>query len=68
MDLERRVDGLKAAHMNMLKVAKAYQNESYDYPSQLQESVVELSSTISHNLTSWAAAATKGMSFFSTLE
>lgn len=31
-DLEARVDGLKNAHAGLLKVAKAYDNEGYDYP------------------------------------
>lgn len=60
LDLERRVDGLKAAHVGFLRVAKVYDYENYDYPTQLQESVTEIGSTIQHNLTFWANAATKG--------
>ncbi|KDE05114.1 hypothetical protein MVLG_04457 [Microbotryum lychnidis-dioicae p1A1 Lamole] len=59
LDLERRVDGLRTAHINMLRVAKAYEGP-YDYPTQLQESVAEIGGSLAHNLTSWAAAATKG--------
>lgn len=60
LDLERRVDGLKTAHVNFLRVAKVYDTETYDYPTQLQESVSELGGSIAHNLTFWAAQATKG--------
>lgn len=42
LDLERRVDGLKAAHVGFLKVARVYQSETYDYPTMIQESVAEL--------------------------
>lgn len=31
-DLERRVDALKSAHTGLMKVAKVYETESYDYP------------------------------------
>ena len=31
-DLERRVDALKSAHTGLIKVAKVYETESYDYP------------------------------------
>lgn len=37
-----------------------YDTETYDYPTQLQESVSELGGSIAHNLTFWAAQATKG--------
>ncbi|KAM0756262.1 hypothetical protein T439DRAFT_320963 [Meredithblackwellia eburnea MCA 4105] len=60
LDLERRVDGLKAAHVGLLKIAKAYGSETYDYPTQIQESVSELGGNIAHNVSFWAAAATKG--------
>lgn len=60
LDLERRVDGLRTAHLNVLKVAKVYDSQAYDYPVHLQESVTELGGSIAHNLSYWAAAATKG--------
>jgi hypothetical protein len=60
LDLERRVDGLRSAHVNFLRVAKVYDSETYDYPTQLNETVSELGGSIAHNLTFWAAAATKG--------
>ncbi|KAL8286339.1 hypothetical protein RQP46_004827 [Phenoliferia psychrophenolica] len=60
LDLERRVDGLKAAHVGFLKVARVYQSETYDYPTLINESVTELGGNIAYNVSFWAAAATKG--------
>ncbi|SOV02354.1 related to BAR domain protein [Ustilago sp. UG-2017a] len=59
-DLERRVDALKNAHTGLMKVAKVYETESYDYPTQLQESITQLSASVGHSVTSWAASATRG--------
>ncbi|GJJ15514.1 hypothetical protein Clacol_009792 [Clathrus columnatus] len=56
-DLEARVDSLRAAHASLLKVAKVYETES---PTQIQESIQELSSTFSHQITSFANANLKG--------
>lgn len=61
-DLERRVDALRNAHTGLMKVAKVYETESYDYPTQIQESITQLSATVGHSVTSWAASATKGTS------
>ncbi|POW03527.1 hypothetical protein PSTT_11009 [Puccinia striiformis] len=58
-DLERRVDALRNTHASLLRVAKVYESEPYDYPTQINESVTETATNISHTLTSWAAAATK---------
>ncbi len=70
-DLEARVDALRNAHLSVLKyvvhtalvqslnvkhrIARVYEHETYDYPTQIQESISELSSSISYNLTSFAA-------------
>ncbi|KAG1740762.1 BAR domain-containing family protein [Suillus paluster] len=59
-DLETRVDALRQAHLALLKVTKAYENESYDYPTQIQESISELSTTIGHGITNFAATNLKG--------
>ncbi|GAA5861644.1 hypothetical protein JCM5353_001839, partial [Sporobolomyces roseus] len=59
LDLERRVDGLKNAHTSLLKVAKAYEG-NVDYPVNLGESATEIGGSLAHNLSAWAAAATKG--------
>ncbi|KAG1742442.1 BAR domain-containing family protein [Suillus lakei] len=59
-DLEARVDALRQAHLALLKVTKAYETESYDYPTQIQESITELSTTIGHGITNFAATNLKG--------
>ncbi|KIJ19472.1 hypothetical protein PAXINDRAFT_161122 [Paxillus involutus ATCC 200175] len=59
-DLEARVDALRQAHLALFRVTKAYDSESYDYPVQIQESISELSTTIGHGLTNFAATNLKG--------
>ncbi|KAF8166565.1 BAR domain-containing family protein [Mycena galopus ATCC 62051] len=59
-DLEARVDALRQAHLTLLKITKVYESEAYDYPSQIQESLAELSASVSTNITSFAAANLKG--------
>lgn len=59
-DLEARVDALRQAHLALLKVTKAYETESYDYPTQIQESITELSTSIGHGITNFAATNLKG--------
>ncbi|KAI0653104.1 BAR domain-containing family protein [Cubamyces menziesii] len=61
-DLEARVDALRAAHLALLKVTKVYESETYDYPTQIQESLTELGTTIGHGITNFAAANLKGTS------
>lgn len=51
LDLERRVDALRAVHQKLLGVTSVYENESYDYPPNLKESFVDLSRTISEKVT-----------------
>ncbi|KAJ8593723.1 hypothetical protein M405DRAFT_838983 [Rhizopogon salebrosus TDB-379] len=59
-DLEARVDALRQAHISLFKITKAYETESYDYPTQIQESITELSTTIGHGITNFAATNLKG--------
>lgn len=59
-DLEERVDALRLAHVSLLKIAKVYEVESYDYPVHMQESISELSTTIGVNITNFAATNLKG--------
>jgi hypothetical protein len=59
-DLEARVDALRAAHISLLKIAKVYETESYDYPTQIQESLSEISSSIGYNISNFAASNLKG--------
>ncbi|KAK9893309.1 hypothetical protein P389DRAFT_156288 [Cystobasidium minutum MCA 4210] len=57
--LERRCDALKNAHQSLLRVAKVYSTEPYDYPTNINESLGEIGSNVSHSLTFWASQATK---------
>ena len=41
------------------RIAKVYENESYDYPTQIQESLTEFGSSLSHNITTFAATNLK---------
>jgi len=59
-DLETRVDALRASHFAILKIAKVYETETYDYPTQVQESITQLSTTIGHGITNFAATSLKG--------
>jgi len=59
-DLETQVEALKLAHTTFLKITKAYENETYDYPSQIQESVAELGASISRGVSNFAASNLKG--------
>jgi hypothetical protein len=59
-DLEARVDALRVAHLSLLRIAKVYDYEAYDYPTQIQESLSEFSSSIGYNLSSFAANNLKG--------
>jgi hypothetical protein len=42
------------------RVTKVYETESYDYPTQIQESISELSTSIGYGITSFAATNLKG--------
>lgn len=59
-NLEARVDALKIAHASVLKVARVYESESYDYPTQIQESIQDLSQTVTSQIASFANANLKG--------
>jgi hypothetical protein len=58
-DLESRVDALRNAHLTLLKITKVYNSETYDYPTQIQESITELSTTLGANITNFAATSLK---------
>ncbi|KAG8897101.1 hypothetical protein FRB99_008455 [Tulasnella sp. 403] len=58
-DLEARVDALRVAHDSMLKITSVYAT-AYDYPTQVQESLSEFGTTISHGIASFAATNLKG--------
>jgi hypothetical protein len=44
----------------LVRITRVYESESYDYPTQIQESITELSTSISYNVTSFAASNLKG--------
>jgi hypothetical protein len=45
--------------LTICRIARAYETEGYDYPTQVQESIGQLSTQIGHSVTSWAASAAK---------
>lgn len=50
LELEARVDALKIVHQKLLSVTSNYENEGYDYPPNLRESLTDLSKTISEKV------------------
>lgn len=48
--LEHRVETIKLIYENFLKVTKIYENESYDYPVNVRESVNEFSKVVGGKL------------------
>ena len=58
IELEKRVDALKAVHQKLLSVTSQYSNEAYDYPPNIRESFTDLSRTITDkvNLLSHASS------------
>ncbi|EJD50656.1 hypothetical protein AURDEDRAFT_112235 [Auricularia subglabra TFB-10046 SS5] len=59
-DLEARVDALRTTHLSLLKITKVYETETYDYPTQVQESLAELGAGFTHSVTNFAATNLKG--------
>ena len=58
-ELEQRVDALKNAQQAVMRTARTFEYEAYDYPGHLHESVTYGAQSLSHTLSSWAASATK---------
>ncbi|EIW72601.1 cytoplasmic protein [Tremella mesenterica] len=56
--LESRVDALRDVHTKFLKVTKVYETESYDYPSDITESVQDMGSQAA---SVWATFASKNL-------
>ncbi|KAL1959756.1 hypothetical protein VTO42DRAFT_1342 [Malbranchea cinnamomea] len=50
LQLEKRVDALKAAHQKLLQVTSQYSHEAYDYPPNIRESFNDLGRTISEKV------------------
>ncbi|KAJ7066606.1 BAR domain-containing family protein [Mycena amicta] len=59
-DLEARVDALKQAHLALLKITAVYETEAWDYPTQVQESIAELSTSIGVGINNFASTNLKG--------
>ncbi|KAG9046692.1 hypothetical protein FS837_003845 [Tulasnella sp. UAMH 9824] len=57
-DLEARVDALKAAQDQMLRIISVY-GTAYDYPTQIQESLTEIGSSVTRGLQAFAATNLK---------
>ncbi|KAL7419502.1 BAR domain-containing protein [Cryptotrichosporon argae] len=56
--LEARVDALKDVHQKLLKITKVHETESYDYPSDLAESVQDVGAQAA---SAWASFANKNL-------
>lgn len=50
LELEKRVDALRKVHQQMLAVTIQFDNEAYDYPPNLKESVIDMSRTIAEKV------------------
>ncbi|CAN8102852.1 unnamed protein product [Discula destructiva] len=50
IDLEKRVDALKAVHQKMLAVTNQYSSEAYDYPRNINETFTDLGRTVSEKV------------------
>ncbi|KAK1834171.1 hypothetical protein QBC39DRAFT_253043 [Podospora conica] len=50
IDLEKRVDALKAVHQKMLAVTSQYSHEPYDYPPNIKETFSDLGRTVSEKV------------------
>ncbi|KAI1911688.1 BAR domain-containing protein [Ophidiomyces ophidiicola] len=60
LELEKRVDALKAVHQKLLQVTSQYSNEAYDYPPNIRESFNDLGRTISEKVQLLSHATTPG--------
>ncbi|KAI9473403.1 MAG: Bin/amphiphysin/Rvs domain for vesicular trafficking-domain-containing protein [Benjaminiella poitrasii] len=49
-DLEKRVDALRNVQANFLKISRTFNNSSYDYPVQIQESLIGISNTVTREI------------------
>ncbi|ORY32297.1 BAR domain-containing family protein [Naematelia encephala] len=56
--LEARVDALKDVHTKLLKITKVHETESYDYPSDIAESVSDISTQAA---SVWSTFANKNL-------
>lgn len=68
LELERKVDTIKLVYEHFLQVTEIYENESYDYPKYVMESVNDLSKTFATKLQelSHASSATEAQNILIT--
>ncbi|GAA5817207.1 hypothetical protein MFLAVUS_010750 [Mucor flavus] len=57
-DLEKRLDAVRNVQANLLKVSRTYSNSSYDYPVQLQESLIGMTNTVTREIQHLALSST----------
>jgi Bin/amphiphysin/Rvs domain for vesicular trafficking len=57
---QRQFSSFGSSNTAAYRVTKAFESETYDYPSQVQESVAELGANISRGVTNFAANNLKG--------
>lgn len=50
VELETRIDALKATHQNLLAATSQYANEAYDYPPNIRESFQDMGKSISEKV------------------
>ncbi|WEW59568.1 BAR domain-containing protein [Emydomyces testavorans] len=60
LELEKRVDALKAVHQKLLQVTSQYSHEAYDYPPNIRESFNDLGRTIGEKVQLLSHATTPG--------
>ncbi|SCU78429.1 LADA_0A05578g1_1 [Lachancea dasiensis] len=60
VELEHRIDRIKLVYENFLKVTEVYENESYDYPNNVRESVNEFSGVVASKLHDLSRASSTG--------
>lgn len=59
VELEKKVDTLKTVYQNLLSVTSTYENEAYDYPSNLRDSVIDITKTVSTKVEKLANARSR---------
>lgn len=55
VELETRVDALRVVYEGFLKVTAVYENESYDYPAHIRDSVDEFSKSVAGVVSGWTS-------------
>ncbi|KAL0073576.1 hypothetical protein F4703DRAFT_1745927 [Phycomyces blakesleeanus] len=58
-DLENRVDILRNVQANLVKITRTYGNPSHDYPVQLQESLLGLTSSVTREIQNMTLSTTE---------